>query len=121
VKKTSTKRRDIMAFKAGFVVMAPEVDPETHRASIKTPRFELTTVLVGLWNFEQAVNVCKDLVQKEAIQSLILCPGFPHEAVAKIANAVGDGVPISVARGDVPSVMKTGEILGKEGWFPQGH
>ena len=110
-----------MSFKAGMVIMAPEVDPEKHRASIKTSRFELTTVLVGLSNFEQAVNVCKDLVQNEGIQSLTLCPGFPHEAVAKIANAVGDGVPINVARGDVPSVMKTGEILQKEGWFPEGH
>jgi hypothetical protein len=34
--------------------------------------------------------VCKELVQNEGIQSLILCPGFPHEAVAEIANAVGE-------------------------------
>jgi hypothetical protein len=110
-----------MAFKAGFVIMAPEVDPQTHRASIKTPRFELTMVLVELWNFDQAVNVCHNLVQNQGVQSLTLCPGFPHGAVAKIADTVGEGVPISVARGDVPSVMKTAEILGKEGWFPEGH
>ncbi len=46
-----------MAFKAGFVVMAPDGDPKRHRASIKTSKFELTTVVVELMNFEQAVNV----------------------------------------------------------------
>jgi hypothetical protein len=90
-----------MVFKAGFVVMAPDVDPKIHRASIKTSKFELTTVLVELMNFDQA--------------------GFPHEAVAEIANAVGEGVAVNVARGDVPSTMITGEILTKEGWFPEGH
>ena len=110
-----------MAFKAGFVIMAPDSDPERHRASIKTPKFELTTVVVELMNFDQAVNVCKELVQKEGIQSLILCPGFSHEAVARVANAVGEGVAIDVARGDVPSGMIAGEILAKEGWFPEGH
>jgi len=72
-------------------------------------------------NFDQAVNVCKDLVQNEGIQSFILCPGFSHAAVAKIVNAVGEGVAVNVARGDVPSGMITGEILAKEGWFPEAH
>ena len=78
-----------MAFKAASIVMAPEADPEKHRASIKTSKLELTVVVIELMNFDQAVNVCKDLVQKEGIQSFTLCPGFPHKAVAKIANAVG--------------------------------
>ena len=68
-------------------------------------------------NIEQAVNVCRDLVQKEGVQAISLCPGFTHEAVARISNAVGEGISISVARGDVPSVMITGGILGNEGWF----
>jgi hypothetical protein len=110
-----------MAFKTGFVVMAPDGDPERHRASLKTSNLELTVVVVELMNFEQAVNVCRDLVQNEGIQSLILCPGFPHEAVAKVANAVGEGIAVAVARGDIPSVMITGEIMAKEGWFPEGH
>ena len=110
-----------MAFKAGFVSMAPDADPKRHRASIKTPKLELTAVVVELMNFEQAVDVCKDLVQNEGVQALILCPGFPHEAVAKIANAVGEGIAVNVARGDVPSTMITGEILRKEGWFSEGH
>jgi len=110
-----------MAFKAASIVMAPDGDPNKHRASIKTSTLELTIVVLELGNLDQAVNVCKDLVQKEGIQSFTLCPGFPHEAVAKIASAVGEGVAISVSRGDVQSTMITGEILRKEGWFPEGH
>ena len=110
-----------MAFKAGLVFMSPDGGPKRHRASIKTSMLELTTVVFEMMNFDQAVNVCKDLVQNEGIQFLILCPGFTHEAVAKIANAVGEGVAVNVARGDVPSTTITGEILAKEGWFPEGH
>jgi hypothetical protein len=109
-----------MAFREGFVVMAPEGDPKRHRASIKTPKFELTIVMVELMNLDQAVNVCKDLVQNQGVQSIVLCAGFSHEAVAKIANAVGEKVAVSVVRGDVPSTMILGEIVTKEGWFPKG-
>ena len=107
-----------MAFKAGFVVMAPDGNPRVHRASIKTSTLELTTVAVELMNYDQAVTVCRNLVQNEAVRSLILCQGFPHEAVARIANEVGGGVAINVARGDVPSTMITSDILKEEGWFP---
>lgn len=105
-----------MAVKAGFVVMAPQADPKRHRALIKTPKIELTTVIADSGNFDQVVDVCKELVQSEGVKSLILCPGFSHEAVAKIANAVGKGVAITVARGDVPSTLMTREMLKKEGW-----
>jgi hypothetical protein len=50
-----------------------------------------------------------------------LCPGFSHEGVAKIRSALGEGVPINVSRGDVPSIMMTAQILAKEGWLPAGH
>lgn len=106
-----------MAFKAGFVVMAPDGDPAKHRASIKTSKLELTTVVVPMMDFERAAQVCRELVQKDGIQSLILCPGFTSAAVSMVANAVGEGVPVNVARGDVPSVMATAGILAQEGWF----
>ena len=106
-----------MAFKAGFIVMAPDGDPEKHRASIKTSKIEILVVVIELMNIDQAVNICKDLVDKEGVQAISLCPGFTHAAVARIATAVGEGVSISVARGDVPRVMITGGILGQEEWF----
>ena len=56
-----------MAFKAGFVVMAPDGDPAKHRASIKTSKLELTTVVVPLIDLERAVLVCRALVLKEGI------------------------------------------------------
>lgn len=105
-----------MTFKAAFVAMAPEADPERHRASIKTPKLELITVVADSGNFDQVVDVCRKLVQNEGVQSLTLCPGFSHQMVVKVADAVGDGVPINVARGDTPSATLTRHILKKAGW-----
>jgi len=105
-----------MAFKAGFVATAPDADPKKHRASIKTSKFELTVVVVESGNLDQAVEVCQELVRNEGVQSFILCPGFSHQAVAKVANAVGKGVPINVARGDTRSTMVASRILKQEGW-----
>ena len=110
-----------MAFKEAVVVMALDGDPNRHRATIKTSKLELSVAVIEMMNFDQAVKVCQDLVQKQGVQSFILCPGFTHQAIAKIANAVGEKVAITVARGDVPSTTLTGEILAKEGWFPEGH
>jgi hypothetical protein len=104
-------------FKEACIIMAYEGDPEKHRVTIKTPRVELTTVLIGLNDFDQAVDVCKDLAQKEGVQSFILCPGFTHQAIARIASAVGGRAAVNIARADVPGTMMVGEILTKEGWF----
>lgn len=109
-----------MAFKAAFVVMAPDGDPTRHKTTIKTAKLELTTVLVEMMNIDQAVTVCKDLAQAHGVQSVTLCPGFSHEAVARIQKVVGEGVAVDVARGDIPSNQTTLDILTKEGWFP-GH
>jgi hypothetical protein len=108
-------------FKSGIVVMVPDGDPQKHRATIKTSKVDMTLVLTRLFDFDLAASVCQDLVKNEGVQSIILCPGFTNEAVAKMAEAVGPGIAVNVARGDVPSVMTTGEILGKEGWFTGAH
>ena len=104
-----------------LVAMAPGGDPKKHRASIKLPKGETTLVVCELSNYDQVTEVCKQLVQNEGVQSFILCPGFTHEGVAKVANAVGPEIAINVARGDPPSGMITGQILAKEGWLPAGH
>ena len=69
--------------------------------------------------FKQTVEVAKDLVQNKGVQSIYLCPGFTHQAVARIATAVGGRAAVQVGRGDVPSTMMVGEILAKEGWFDE--
>ena len=106
-----------MVFKAGFVIMAPDGDPKAHRASIRTSKLELSVVVTQMKNVEQAVDVCKELVQSDGVQDIILCPGFTHEMVAKIKAVVGEKVAVSVARGDAPSAGIVREILAREGWF----
>ena len=108
-------------FKAANVIMAPNADPTKHRASVKGDKFEYTMVVIPLFDFDRAAQVCKDLVEREGIQSISLCPGFSHEAVAKVRGAVGEAFPINVSRGDVLSTMTTAQILGREGWLPGGH
>ena len=44
-----------MAFKTGFVVMAPGGDPAKHRACIKTCKLQLTTVVMPIMDFDRAV------------------------------------------------------------------
>ena len=107
-----------MAYKTAFIGMAPEGDPKKHRATIKTPKIEFTAVMCGLMDYEQAIEVCKELVQKDGVQSITLCAGFPHDGVAKIANAVGDKVAVDIARADMAGYMLTSEILAKEGILP---
>jgi hypothetical protein len=107
-----------VVFKNGIIVMAPDGNPKIHRTSIKTPMFEQTLVVVELFNFDQATSVCKELVEDEGIQALILCPGFTHEAVAKIAQSVGEDVTIDVARGDFPGTIMAAKRFEREGWLP---
>ena len=111
---------DIM-FKAAHIIMALNADPAQHRALIKSDVFEYTMVVTPLFDFDQAARICKELVENEGVQWISLCPGFSHEAVAKIRNAVGDGVAITVSRGDVTSTLIVDYILTKEGWLPPGH
>ncbi|MFO7997122.1 MAG: DUF6506 family protein [Dehalococcoidia bacterium] len=108
-------------FKTADIIMAPNADPTKHRASVKGDQFEYTMVVIRLFDFDQAAQVCKDLVEKEGIQSISLCVGFSHEGVAKVRSAVGESVPVNVSRGDVPSTMMTAQILTKEGWLPTRH
>ena len=106
-----------MAFKTAFVIMAPGADPAKDRSTVRTPQIELTSVVVGSMNFDQAAAVCKELAEKEGVQSFSLCPGFTHEAVAKIQNAVGENVAISVARGDGPGGKVVAGVMKREGWL----
>jgi hypothetical protein len=107
-------------FKSAFIIMAPDGDPEKYRATITTTKAELTAVFIEMDNFDQAVEVAKDLVQNKNVRSIYLCAGFTHQAVARVVAAVGDRAAVQVARGDVPSTLLAGDILTKEGWFDEG-
>ena len=90
-----------MAFKVLFLAHAPDADKEKHRSVIDTGMYELSSVVVK--NQAEAIEVCKDFIDKENIDSVLLCPGFTHSDVADIVKAVGNNVAVSVARGDGPS------------------
>lgn len=101
-------------FKTAFIIMAPDGDPQKHRATISTGRAQLTALFIELANFDQAVEVAEDLVQNKGVQSIYLCPGFTHQAVARIATALAGRAAVNVARGDGPSSAMVADILAKE-------
>jgi hypothetical protein len=104
-------------YKAATVIMAKGANPAKHWASVKGDHFEYTLVAIPMSGFDLAARVCKELVEKEGVQSITLCSGFTHEAVALVRKALGEGIPINVTRADVPSTMMTAQILTKEGWL----
>ena len=104
-----------MAFKALFLAHTPDAEQEKHQCVVETSKYKLLVRLVK--NQAQAVEVCKRLVKEEGIHSILLCPGFTHQNVAEISEAVGKNVGISVARGDGPSGKVVKEVMKREGWF----
>ncbi len=90
-----------MPFKALFIAHAPDADRFTHRSVIDTGTYELFAVAVR--NQAEALEVCREFVARERVDAILLCPGFTHRDVAEIAQAVGEGVAVCVARGDGPS------------------
>ena len=100
-----------MAFKAAFIAHVPDADPAKHRAVLETDLYKLFSVLVR--DQDQAVEACRRLVAEEGVQSVVLCPGNTHADVADIVAAVGDGVSVSVAREDSPSMRIAAEAMRK--------
>lgn len=84
--------------KAAFIFLAPEAEPERHRAVISTPAVELH--VVGVKNYDEACRIAKELVNK-GIVAIELCGGFGHRGVAKIVEAVEGKVPVGVVRFDI--------------------
>ncbi len=104
-----------MAFKVLFLAHAPDAEPKKHGCVIETSKYKLFVEVVKDQN--QAIKVCKKLVKKEGIHSILLCPGFTHGNVAQIAEAVGENVGVFVARGDGPSNRVSLEVMQRERWF----
>ena len=102
-----------MAFKVAFLAHAPDAEPEKHRCVIETSKYKLFVVLVK--GQDRAVEMCKKLVKEEGIHSILLCPGFTHGNVAEIAEAVGENVGVTVARGDGPSNRVSTAVRKREG------
>jgi len=104
-----------MAFKTLFLAHAPDADKEKHRNIIDTGKYKLFIVVIK--KQDEAIQICKDFFNKESINSIILCPGFTHNNVAEIVQAVGNKVAVSVARGDGPSSKISQAARKKEGFI----
>ena len=104
-----------MPFNVLFLAHAPDAEPEKHKCLVETSRYKLFVRVVR--NQAQAVEVCNDLIKKEGIHAILLCPGFTHRDIAELAEAVGPNAGIFVARGDSPSNRVVAEVMQREGWF----
>jgi len=107
-----------MVFKVLFLAHAPDAEAEKHKCIIETPKYYKLFVVV-VKDQKQAVKVCKKIVKKEGIHSIILCPGFTHRNVAEISEAVSENVGVFVARGDGPSNRVSMKVMRSEGWFSE--
>ena len=104
-----------MAFKTLFLAHAPDAEKEKHKGIIETGIYKLFSVVVR--NQKEALEVCGDFVKEENIDSILLCPGFTHKNVAEIAGLAGDGVAVSVARGDGPGSRVSLDARKREGYL----
>ena len=104
-----------MAFITAFIARLPDADPEKHRCLIETEMTKQYSILVA--NQTQAIEQCKKLVDNDGVQLIYLCPAFNNVQVGEIANAAGNRVAVTVARGDGPSTRLYSEIIKKEGWI----
>jgi hypothetical protein len=107
-----------MPFTALFLAHSPDADPGVHRSSIDTGLYRLHTVVVR--DLEQGLAVCRRMIAEEGVQSVLLCPGHSNQDVAQIADAVGEGVSVSVARGDPRSGRVAAKAMEEAGWFTGG-
>ena len=101
-----------MAFKAVFIAHAPDAVPGKHNTLIETGKYKLYTYVVKTQ--EEAIKVCKELYDKDKIDSVLLCPGFTHKDVSEIFEALDGKVAVCVSRGDGPSSKITGPVLQRE-------
>ncbi len=87
-----------MALKAAFIFLAPEADPQQHRATVVTPQVELTAVAAR--DYAEAEQVVRMLVS-EGVEAIELCGGFGNKGTGRIAEAVAGKAAVGVVRFDI--------------------
>ncbi len=103
-----------MSFNVLFIAHAPDADKHKHRSEINTGKYRLFSVVVR--NQTEAIDVAREMVHAQSIDTVLLCPGFTHSAVAEISNALGGRVGVAVARGDGPSNRISAQARKREGY-----
>jgi hypothetical protein len=104
-----------MPFTEAFIALVPDADPERDRTVLSTGLYVLHVVFVP--DEAAAAAVGRGLVGDDGVQSIDLCPGFTNAGVAGVAAAVGDGIAVSVCRGDGAAAELTRRGLEQAGWF----
>ncbi len=103
-----------MSFNALFIAHTPDADKAVHRSKISTGMYKLITVCIK--NQTEALEVCDELVRPEAIDSILLCPGFTHLDVAEIVKATDNKVAVVIARGDTQSGRIVQKAMQRAGY-----
>ena len=103
-----------MAFKVLTLAHAPDADKARHRSQIDTGMLQLSTVIVR--DQAEAVAICQAFMEREGIDSVLVCPGFTHEDVAGIVEATGGRAGVFVARGDGPGARISAAALQRAGY-----
>jgi len=101
-----------MAFKALFLAHAPDADYKKNNNVIDTGKYKLFTFVVKTQ--EEAISVSKSIYKKEKIDAIMLCPGFTHNNVSEIFQALEGNVSVNVSRGDGPSNKISQPIIQRE-------
>jgi len=102
-----------MSFNVVCMAHAPDANPEDI-ALVETPTYKLYSVAVK--DQAQALATAKKLVAEKGVESFLLCPGFTNKDIAELDEAVGEGVGISVSRGDPPASACAFKAMQREGW-----
>ena len=103
-----------MSFNVVCMVHAPDANPQDI-ALVETPTYKLYSVAVK--NQQEALATAKKLVEEKGVESILLCPGFSNKDIAELGEAVGEGVGVSVSRGDAPSNACAFKAMKREGWM----
>lgn len=101
-----------MALNEAYLILVPNVDPETDKSVILKENYKCITVLVN--DEKEALAQAVQLVEKESIHAFVLCPGFSNIGIGKISEAVGENVSVNVARGDGRSAQIVNDIIAAE-------
>ena len=83
-------------FKAAFMFVTPDSDPNIHKTSVSTPE-ALDLIVVGVKDYDEAAKVAKELVDN-GVMAIELCGGFGQIGVGKVAAAVGERAFVGVVR-----------------------
>ncbi len=103
-----------MSFDVLFIAHAPDADKNKHRSEINTGKYRLLSVVVR--DQAEAVEVAREYVENQPIDTILLCPGFTHANVAEINTALGGRIGVAVARGDGPSNKISAQARAREGY-----